>query len=277
MSVSTQEPTPVKPVDRDDVELIFARLAAPFRHVKSRPGKGGQEYQYIDAAMVMNRLDDAVGPGNWKEKYRVVDTCVYCSLSITLPDGQRVTRGGASGFDLLKEGEKQSRLNSLVKKTAFSEAFKLAALKFGVGRYIKNKGRMPAYYQRVSGQIRQASDPAAAESVPPVRRPEPSAPPTAAEFPSRRPRSPSRVGAILYRTITSPPFGDNDDKQLLYLANEYASEHGYPARLVDWNLQQVQSYWHANIEESMPEPLAAFYAHINPRAADSDKKDQDVK
>lgn len=277
MSVSTQESTPVNRVDCDDFEVIFARLAAPFRRPKRRRGAGGKEFDYIDSTMVQNRLDDAVGPGNWSDKYQIIDTCVYCEITITLPDGRRVTRGDCSAYDLKREGDPKEQTNSKVKKTAFSDAFKRAAVKFGIGRYLRPDYVAPAYYRRVAGQIRQAPDPAAAESVPPVRRPEPSAPPTAAEFPSRRPRSPSRVGAILYRTITSPPFGDNDDKQLLYLANEYASEHGYPARLVDWNLQQVQSYWHANIEESMPEALSAFYAHINPRAADSDKKDQEVK
>jgi hypothetical protein len=263
----------------EEIDRIFARLAAPFRNPKRRRGAGGKEFDYIDSTMVQNRLDDAVGPSNWEDKYHIIDTCVYCEITIILPNGRPVTRGDCSAYDLRREGDSKEQSNSKVKKTAFSDAFKRAAVKFGIGRYLRPDYVTPAYYRRMAERIRQAPAPAAAPADPPAvpRRPEPSAPPTAAEFPSRRPRSPGRVGAILYRTLTSPPYGDSDDRQLLYRANDYAREQEFPPRLVDWNIQQVQEFWHANIEESMPEPLAAICTHVNPQSADSNTKDQEFK
>lgn len=79
---------------------------------------------YIDARQVMDLLDEAVGPANWQDKYMEVSGNVYCTLSIRV-DGEWVGKtdaGSASAF----ESEKGQA----------SDAFKRAAVKWGIGRFL---------------------------------------------------------------------------------------------------------------------------------------------
>jgi hypothetical protein len=118
---------------------IWAVLSAPFadHEVKVLP-KGGRQMKYITARTAMNRLDYAVGPENWWDKYIAHgDNSVVCELTIRLPDGRELTKadcGGNAGMS--DEGDDD--------KSGFSDAFKRAAVKFGVGRYLYNDG-VPSY------------------------------------------------------------------------------------------------------------------------------------
>lgn len=79
---------------------------------------------YIDARQVMELLDEVVGPANWQDHYREVAGQVYCDLSIKA-DGEWVTKsdcGTASAFE--------------AEKGQASDAFKRAAVKWGVGRFL---------------------------------------------------------------------------------------------------------------------------------------------
>lgn len=92
---------------------------------------------YIDARAVMDRLDEAVGPANWRDEYMILqDGCVECRLSLRLylaPVAEPTkfewitkvdigTPGGADAGDRLKG--------------AYSDALKRAAVKWGIGRYL---------------------------------------------------------------------------------------------------------------------------------------------
>ncbi len=82
---------------------------------------------YINARDVMNRLDEVVGPGGWSDKYfETTSGRLMCEITILDPDTNRfITKSdGAGDSDI--EGE----------KGAISDAFKRAAVKFGVGRYL---------------------------------------------------------------------------------------------------------------------------------------------
>jgi len=103
---------------------------------------------YIDARNVMKRLDDVMGIENWKDEYvteppRTVrktkkgwngnpdehyneQICgrVICKLSIRI-DGEWITKCDGAG-ETNVEGE----------KGGISDAFKRAAVKFGIGRYL---------------------------------------------------------------------------------------------------------------------------------------------
>lgn len=240
---------------------IFARLAAPFRNTKRRPGRNNQEYEYIDSTMVMNRLDDAVGPGRWNDSYQVIDNCVYCQITIYLPDGSKVTRGDASGYDVRKEGEKSDRLNSNVIKSAFSDSFKRAALKFGVGRYIKSKGAMPLYYKRIADRVRKEVP---AEPAPATTRPDPAQPPGPEEFPQRQRREQhvARPGAVLFRVLTNPPYADQE-RSYVNRANYFGSNQdpAFPERIVDWKPEQIMQFWAEYFDEPMPRALAELMPH----------------
>lgn len=76
---------------------------------------------YIDARDVMDRLDDVVGEGNWQAKYPF-EGC--CELSIYVNDSW-VTKANCAG-ETKVEGEKGQA----------SDAFKRAAVLWGIGRYL---------------------------------------------------------------------------------------------------------------------------------------------
>ncbi len=111
---------------------ILARLKEPFpsKYVgwkaQSTFQKDGQTWAvavaYIDARLVMARLDEVVGPENWEDTYEVIrDTGeeieVKCRLTVLGIAKEDV----GSGRDA---------------KAAFSDAFKRVAVKFGIGRYL---------------------------------------------------------------------------------------------------------------------------------------------
>lgn len=106
----------------------FAALAAPFPpdRVSWRVGsttqdkKRGMALAYIDARDVMDRLDEVCGPGGWSDRYEVHGSKTICYITI---DG--VTKADGAG-DTDVEAEKGS----------LSDAFKRAAVKWGIGRYL---------------------------------------------------------------------------------------------------------------------------------------------
>lgn len=121
---------------------ITKRLAEPFAPniVSFRVGPTtkdkarGMALAYIDARDVMRRLDEVCGPENWQDEYPWSDgKRVVCRIGIKIdrsgPDGGGDTEwiwktDGAGDTDT--EGE----------KGALSDAFKRAAVKWGVGRYL---------------------------------------------------------------------------------------------------------------------------------------------
>jgi hypothetical protein len=119
---------------------LFRALARPFEpgEVKSRP-QGGRQLQYITARTVMNRLDEVLGPANWWDHYTPCEHSVICQLTIRLPDGETVTKQDAGGNAGMQDAGDDD-------KSGFSDAFKRAAVKFGVGRYLYKDGvaRLPA-------------------------------------------------------------------------------------------------------------------------------------
>ena len=79
---------------------------------------------YIDARDVQDILDEVVGAENWKDQYSVINGNLYCGIGIKVND-EWVTKwdvGVESSFD-------KEKGNS-------SDAFKRAAVKWGVGRFL---------------------------------------------------------------------------------------------------------------------------------------------
>ncbi len=114
---------------------FWAALAAPFEQdeVKEREGAKGEMFKYVSARTVMNRLDDVAGPENWWDEFVPNEESVICRLSIRLPDQTVVTKVDAGGFADMKDlGDSD--------KSGFSDAFKRAAVKFGIGRYLYRDG-----------------------------------------------------------------------------------------------------------------------------------------
>lgn len=81
----------------------------------------GSALAYIDARDVMQRLDEVVGMNNWQCKYPFAGCC---ELSIRI-DGEWITKSNSAGETQVEAEKGQA-----------SDAFKRAAVLFGVGQYL---------------------------------------------------------------------------------------------------------------------------------------------
>ena len=90
--------------------------------VKHRPGPGNRQLSYVDARFVMDRLDETVGPESWTDDYQETALGVYCRIGINI-DGQWVWKGDVGTASDIEPA-----------KGAYSDAFKRAAVKWGIGR-----------------------------------------------------------------------------------------------------------------------------------------------
>ena len=112
---------------------LEAELAEPFlpEQISWRVGSTnqakdkGMALAYIDARDVMERLDGVVGIANWQAEYPDAgNNKTTCKIGLYL-DGQWVWKADGAG-DTDFEGD----------KGAFSDAFKRAAVRWGIGRYL---------------------------------------------------------------------------------------------------------------------------------------------
>jgi len=129
----------------ETAQELFDALCTPFpaSSIEWRIGSTNEKYKkpdeplkgiplcYIDARVVMDRLDTICGPENWQCNYTPgVASSIICNLGIKMPDsgqwaGQWIWKAdGAGATDI--EGE----------KGMLSDAFKRAAVRWGVGRYL---------------------------------------------------------------------------------------------------------------------------------------------
>jgi hypothetical protein len=123
----------------DEGQAIFDLLAAPFpsddvrwrvgpTNEKSRkPDEPvrGQCLCYVDARTVMDRFDAVCGVENWQCNYTAgVGTSIVCNIGIRIRDEWLWKADGAGPSDMEAD------------KGALSDAFKRAAVRWGVGRYL---------------------------------------------------------------------------------------------------------------------------------------------
>lgn len=118
-----------------EVALIQKALLAPFDlgMVKFKPqsvkGNRALALCYIDARLVMDRLDEVVHIDGWKDEYTVYPSgAVECRLSVKL-GGEWVTKADVGGQS--EQPDEDDRM-----KAAYSDALKRAAVKFGIGRFL---------------------------------------------------------------------------------------------------------------------------------------------
>lgn len=110
----------------EQLKAEFPREAVSWRAQNvTKDGDKALALAYIDARDVMNRLDDVCGPENWEDAY--VETAkgrVIATIRIRVGDEWISKSDGAGDTDI--EGD----------KGGISDAFKRAAVKWGVGRYL---------------------------------------------------------------------------------------------------------------------------------------------
>jgi len=108
----------------------FKKLAAEFPpekvawRVGPTSGNKGMALAYIDARDVMERLDDVCGVDGWQCRYPHANSKTVCEIGIRVGDEWVWKSDGAGDTDM--EGV----------KGALSDAFKRAAVRWGIGRYL---------------------------------------------------------------------------------------------------------------------------------------------
>lgn len=111
---------------------IIERLADPFpketihwrAQTMTNDGTKAMALAYIDARNVMERLDAVCGPENWQDEYLSANNRTICRIGIKI-NGEWIWKSDGAG-DTHVEAE----------KGGISDAFKRAAVKWGVGRYL---------------------------------------------------------------------------------------------------------------------------------------------
>jgi hypothetical protein len=127
---------------------VWNKLAEPFPagevqwrvEALSKDKRRAMVVPYVDARTVLDRLDEVLGPSGWADSYEVLEAReanygVRCRLTL---------------LDIAKEdvGEGDSL------KSAFSDALKRAAVKFGIGRYLYRLDKQWVDHDPDSGRFR---------------------------------------------------------------------------------------------------------------------------
>lgn len=145
---------------------LMAELQEPFPadSVGWKPGKvTGNRCQvlaYIRSRDVMDRLDQVVGPANWKDEYTIAqDGHVLCRLSLRI-NGEWIAKEDVGG-------ESEQPDSGDRHKAGVSDALKRAAVKWGIGRYLYRLGISWVDYDPVKKKMATTPDlPAWAKPTP---------------------------------------------------------------------------------------------------------------
>jgi hypothetical protein len=205
---------------------LFAALAAPFdpQEVRVR-SQAGRQLHYITTRTAMNRLDDVLGPENWWDEYAPGENSVMCRLTVRLPDGQTITKADAGGYAGMPDSGDDD-------KSGFSDAFKRAASKFGVGRYLYRDG-VPAF---VREREPAAAAPAANGAANGTHEPAPASNPERLRSSAPRDQAP-KTGRALFAWTKEQE--QRHEVGLLKYLNSWAKLQDFPGRMVDWDAEQV--------------------------------------
>lgn len=125
-------------VDVTNWEKILQKLQEPFRpeDLEWRLQQAGKTRQgeiwarclaYVTNRAIQNRLDEVVGPQNWKNEFREIGNgIVLCGISIRVGDEWVTKWDGSGATDVEPE------------KGILSGAMKRAAVQWSIGRYLYN-------------------------------------------------------------------------------------------------------------------------------------------
>ncbi len=119
----------------------FAKLTAPFppERVSWRVGSTNKEktrgmaLAYIDARDVMERLDEVCGPAGWQCRYPHANGKTVCEIGVLI---ERPTADGPYEREWVWKADGAGDTDFEAEKGALSDAFKRAAVRWGIGRYL---------------------------------------------------------------------------------------------------------------------------------------------
>lgn len=127
------------------LDKVLANLRAPFPARKilwrvgarTPDGKQGQAIPYLDARDIQDRLDEVVGPQNWKSSFVDLREGVRCLLSIKCGTEWVAKEDAASQASVSeRDVNSMNRRRDLALREAHSDAFFRAAVAWGIGRYL---------------------------------------------------------------------------------------------------------------------------------------------
>jgi hypothetical protein len=111
-------------IEFEKKNIDLGKLKEPFKRVHFRPKTcyNGKVLllAYIDSRDVMKRLDDIIGPQYWECDYKEIKNNLYCGI----------------GINNIWKWDCGTESNQDAEKGESSDAFKRAAVKWGVGRYL---------------------------------------------------------------------------------------------------------------------------------------------
>jgi hypothetical protein len=122
-------------------QLALLKAPFPVDDVEGRIGQSGMSngkiwataLAYVTNRAIMERLDEAVGPENWKNEFmRAPEGGVLCGLSI------RIEQEWVAKWD----GAENTQIEAV--KGGLSDSMKRAAVQWGIGRYLYNLPRTMA-------------------------------------------------------------------------------------------------------------------------------------
>lgn len=90
----------------------------------NRAGNRASAVAYIDARDVMTRLDEVVGPENWQDSYKIEGDLLIAGIGIKI------------GNEWIWKHDTGTKSAVEEDKGQLSDAFKRAAVKWGVGRFL---------------------------------------------------------------------------------------------------------------------------------------------
>lgn len=106
----------------------------PFKwRVQSLTDYNATVVAYIDSRDVQNLLDEVVGPENWTDEYKLIDGKLFCTISIDTNVSSENTNSPQRWVSKTDCGVES---NTEKEKGEASDAFKRAAVKWGVGRFL---------------------------------------------------------------------------------------------------------------------------------------------
>lgn len=117
-----------------DAELVKWRVGARMKSNKNR----GQAMPYLNARMVQDRLDEVMGPENWRTELAAAPMGggLMCILSLRIGDEWVSKADVAQQDEVAADAHDPDKDHEISVKGAASDALKRAAVQWGIGRYL---------------------------------------------------------------------------------------------------------------------------------------------
>jgi hypothetical protein len=115
-----------------DLKKLLEPIPYKYRLQSAKNGRA-TIVSYIDSRQVQDRLDEVVGAANWQDDYKIIDGNLFCGIAINV--------GAENGRDLwVTKTDVGTESNVDKEKGEVSDAFKRAAVKWGIGRFLYSLG-----------------------------------------------------------------------------------------------------------------------------------------